>query len=262
MTQPPEAEVRSDAAPQAPVTAAVLVIGDEILSGRTKDQNIGFIADYLTAIGIDLEEVRVVPDVEARIVAALNALRAGYTYVFTTGGIGPTHDDITADAVAKAFGVAIDIDPRAVGVMRARYPDTELTPARLRMARIPDGADLIANPVSAAPGFRIGNVHVMAGVPKIMQAMMDSIAPTLARGRPMLSHTIEAGMGEGALAEGFGAIARANPDTLLGSYPYFDGTRHTTRLVVRARDAARLATVAAAVEALVADLQGRTTPRA
>ncbi len=157
----------------APVTAALLVIGDEILSGRTKDKNIGYIAEYLTGIGVDLSEVRVVPDVEAEIVAAVNALRTRYTYLFTTGGIGPTHDDITADAVAKAFGVAIDIDPRAVAMMQQRYQPGELNEARLRMARIPAGADLIENPISKAPGFRIGNVFVMAGVPAIMQAMLD-----------------------------------------------------------------------------------------
>ncbi|MQT11579.1 competence/damage-inducible protein A [Segnochrobactrum spirostomi] len=239
------------------VTAAVLVIGDEILSGRTKDKNIGFIADYLTALGIDLMEVRVVPDIEDRIVAALNALRADYTYVFTTGGIGPTHDDITADAVAKAFAVPIGVDPRAVAMMRERYSDADLTPARLRMARIPAGAELIANPVSKAPGFRIGNVHVMAGVPSIMQAMMDSLAPTLKTGRRMLSETIEAGVGEGAIAEAFAAIAAANPDTILGSYPFHDGTRFSTRLVVRARDPERLAAVAAEVTAMVAALPSK-----
>lgn len=244
----------SDPRGEDAVTAAILVIGDEILSGRTKDKNIGFIADYLTALGIDLMEVRVVPDIEDRIISALNALRADYTYVFTTGGIGPTHDDITADAVAKAFGVPIGVDPRAVAMMRERYSDADLTPARLRMARIPAGAELIANPVSKAPGFRIGNVHVMAGVPSIMQAMMDSLAPTLRTGRRMLSETIEAGVGEGAIAETFAAIAAANPDTILGSYPFHDGTRFSTRLVVRARDPERLAAVAAEVAAMVAAL--------
>src|SRR5579863_6054278 len=156
------------------ITAAVLVIGDEILSGRTKDRNVGYIAEYLTNMGIELREARVVPDVEAEIVAALNALRARYTYVFTTGGIGPTHDDITADAVAKAFGVAIGEDPRALAIMMERYKPEDLTAARRRMARIPEGADLIENPVSKAPGFRIGNVIVMAGVPSVMQAMLDN----------------------------------------------------------------------------------------
>lgn len=233
------------------VTAAMLVIGDEILSGRTKDKNIGYVADYLTAIGIDLLEVRVVPDVTERIVEAVNALRPRYTYVFTSGGIGPTHDDITADAIALAFGVSIDIDPRAVAMMSERFPDQQLTPARLRMARIPAGADLIANPVSKAPGFRIGNVHVMAGVPAIMQAMLDEIAPTLKTGRRLLSETIEAGLPESVVAEPLGAIAAANPDTMIGSYPFHDGDRFATRLVVRARDPDRLATVAAEVAAMV-----------
>ena len=163
------------------VTAAVLVIGDEILSGRTKDKNIGYIADYLTAIGIDLKEVRVVSDDETAIVEALNALRAKYSYVFTTGGIGPTHDDITADCIAKAFGVSIDHDPRAVAILQERMAKvgTELNEARLRMARIPKGADLVHNKVSGAPGFWIGNVITMAGVPSIMQAMLDEVAPKL-----------------------------------------------------------------------------------
>src|SRR4051812_43176979 len=166
----------------APVTAALLVIGDEILSGRTKDKNIGYIAEYLTNIGIDLLEVRVVPDVEVEIVAAVNALRERYTYLFTTGGIGPTHDDITADSIARAFGVPIDHDPRAVALLKERYEPHELNEARLRMARIPHGADLIVNPISKAPGFRIGNVIVMAGVPSIMQAMLDNVEPTLRTG--------------------------------------------------------------------------------
>src|SRR5215475_598936 len=161
------------------VTAALLVIGDEILSGRTKDKNIGYIAEYLTALGIDLMEVRVVGDEESAIVDALNALRRRYTYVFTTGGIGPTHDDITADCVAKAFGVSIDVDPRALAIMRERFSEADLNEARKRMARIPDGADLVLNKVSKAPGFWIGNVIVMAGVPSIMQAMLDEVASKL-----------------------------------------------------------------------------------
>ena len=161
------------------VTAAVLVIGDEILSGRTKDKNIGYIADYLTAIGIDLKEVRVVSDDEGAIVDALNALRAKYTYVFTTGGIGPTHDDITADCVAKAFGVALEFHPEAVAILKERLAKTggELNEARMRMARIPHGAALVANKVSGAPGFWIGNVITMAGIPAVMQGMLDEVAP-------------------------------------------------------------------------------------
>src|SRR5215204_7558686 len=159
------------------VTAGILVIGDEILSGRTKDKNIGYIAEYLTNIGIDLKEARIVADEEPAIVDALNALRQRYTYVFTTGGIGPTHDDITADCVAKAFGVTIDYDPRAKALLLTRIAEKDMNEARLRMARIPAGAELILNKVSNAPGFRIGNVHVMAGVPSIMQAMLDEVAP-------------------------------------------------------------------------------------
>jgi len=245
------------ARPGGEVTAAMLVIGDEILSGRTKDKNIGYVADFLTALGIDLLEVRVVPDIEAMIVEAVRALSARYTYVFTSGGIGPTHDDITADAVAKAFGVGIDVDPRAVAMMRERWAEGDLTPARLRMARIPEGAELIANAVSKAPGFRIGNVHVMAGVPAIMQSMLDAVAPTLTTGRPLLSETIEAGLPESVVAEPLGAIARDNPDALIGSYPYFDGSRYATRLVVRAREPERLAAVAAAVTAMVEALRSR-----
>ncbi len=241
--------------PAETVSAAILVIGDEILSGRTKDKNIGYIAEYLTAIGIDLSEVRVVPDVEARIITALNDLRDAYDYVFTTGGIGPTHDDITADCIAKAFGVPIDVDPRAVAMLKERFSDADLTPARLRMARIPAGADLVPNAVSKAPGFRIENVIVMAGVPSIMQSMLDAVAPSLRTGVRMLSETVDAGLPEGAVAEPLGAIAKANPDAIIGSYPTFDGTRYTTRLVVRSRDAGRLAAVAAEVAAMVATVR-------
>jgi molybdenum cofactor synthesis domain-containing protein len=240
------------------VTAAILVIGDEILSGRTKDRNIGHIAEYLTAIGIDVREVRVVPDVEGEIVAAVNALRARYDHVLTTGGIGPTHDDITADAVAKAFGVAIDFDPRAVAILAERYGDRDLNQARMRMARIPDGAELIVNPVSKAPGFSIGNVHVMAGVPHIMQAMLDELAKRLPTGRKMLSRSIAAGMGEGRVAKALAEVQAAFPDVAIGSYPTFEeGTGFTTTLVVRSRDEARLTLAAAAVEAMLGEI--RTT---
>src|ERR1700674_2288572 len=174
------------------VTAGILVIGDEILSGRTKDRNIGYIAEYLTTIGIDLREVRVVADHEDAIVEALNALRTRYTYVFTTGGIGPTHDDITADSIAKAFGVAIDYDPRAAEILRVRMAQVGgvMNEARMRMARLPAGADLVLNKVSAAPGFWIGNVIVMAGVPQIMQVMLDYVTPKLRTGAKMLSQSV------------------------------------------------------------------------
>jgi molybdenum cofactor synthesis domain-containing protein len=238
------------------VTAGMLVIGDEILSGRTKDKNIGYIAEYLTGIGIDLREVRVVPDVEGEIVAAVNALRARYTHVFTTGGIGPTHDDITADAVAKAFGVPLHIDERAVAMLLERIPKTDLNEARLRMARVPEGAELIANPVSKAPGFSIGNVHVMAGVPAIMHAMLDALAPKLATGKKMLSRSLPAGLKEGDIAAPLGTIQSAFPDVAMGSYPTFEeGVGFTTTLVLRGRDEARLDAAEAAVVAMIAEVR-------
>ena len=222
------------------VTAALLVIGDEILSGRTKDENIGYIADYMTAIGIRLCEVRVVCDAEDEIGAALNAMRDKYDYVFTTGGIGPTHDDITSDAVAKAFGVAIDIDERAVVKMRERYAPEDLTEARLRMARIPDGAELIENSVSKAPGFMIGNVIVMAGVPRIMQVMLDDVAPRLKTGRKILTRTIRIKRPEGDVAPGLGRVQKDHPDVRMGSYPFFKKESLGTHLVLRADDEGKL----------------------
>jgi molybdenum cofactor synthesis domain-containing protein len=236
--------------PPALVTAAILVIGDEILSGRTKDKNIGYIAEYLTNIGIDLKEVRVVSDDEDEIVNALNALRHRYTYVFTTGGIGPTHDDITADSVAKAFGVSIDVDPRAYAILNARFKSlgTEMNEARKRMTRIPAGADLVANKVSAAPGFWIGNVIVMAGVPAIMQAMLDEVAPKLSTGVKMLSESVRADLREGDIGTELGAVAKAHPGAIIGSYPFFDDKGGpNTNVVIRARDAAVLGAAKAAV---------------
>jgi molybdenum cofactor synthesis domain-containing protein len=235
------------------VTAGVLVIGDEILSGRTKDKNIGYIAEYLTTIGVDLREVRVVPDIEDEIIAALNALRERYTYLFTTGGIGPTHDDITADCVAKAFGVTIDYDPRAVAIMKERFDamGTQMNEARMRMTRIPAGAELVLNKVSAAPGFWIGNVIVMAGVPSIMQAMLDYVAPKLATGTKMLSETVRADAREGDVGTELGAVAKAHPDVIIGSYPFMDDRGPNTNIVVRARDAAKLAAAKAAVEEML-----------
>ena len=224
------------------VTAGILVIGDEILSGRTKDKNIGFIAEYLTNIGIDLKEVRVVADEEAEIIAALDALRHRYTYVFTTGGIGPTHDDITADSVAKAFGVGIDHHPEVVARFRERFQNPgELNEARLRMARIPDGAELIQSATILAPGFKIGNVIVMAGVPSIMQAMMDIVAPKLKSGVRMLSETVRANAREGDIGGPLREIANAHPDTIIGSYPFQDEDKKpNTNLVVRSRDPDKL----------------------
>ena len=235
------------------VTAGLLVIGDEILSGRTKDKNIGYTAEYLTAIGIDLKEVRVVPDDEPEIVAALNALRARYTYVFTTGGIGPTHDDITADAVAKAFGVPIDYNPRAVEILRARLAQTGgvMNEARMRMTRMPAGAELVLNKISAAPGFRIGNVIVMAGIPAVMQAMLEYVTPQLKTGAKMLSETVRADCREGDIGTELGAIAKAHPDVIIGSYPFMDERGANAHVVMRSRDPQKLATVKAEVEAML-----------
>jgi molybdenum cofactor synthesis domain-containing protein len=242
------------------VTAAVLVIGDEILSGRTKDRNMGYIADYLTAIGIDLREVRVVADDATAIVDAINALRAKYTYVFTTGGIGPTHDDITADCVADAFGVSLEFHPDAVAVIKERLAKTggELNQARLRMARIPRGAELVANKVSGAPGFWIGNVITMAGIPAVMQAMLDEVAPKLKTGTKLLSETIRADAKEGDVGTELGAIAKAHPETIIGSYPFIDEKQGpNTNIVVRSRDAEKLAAVKAEVETMLAKVKSQ-----
>jgi molybdenum cofactor synthesis domain-containing protein len=234
------------------ITAAVLVIGDEILSGRTKDKNIGYIADHLTAIGIQLKEVRVVPDEEIEIVGAVNALRARYTYVFTTGGIGPTHDDITSDCVAKAFGVGIDVDPRALAIMKPHYEKrgVELTPARLRMARLPFGSELVGNSVSIAPGFILGNVIVMAGIPNVMQVMLDAVTPQLRTGRKMLSETIEVIRPEGEIAELLGTHQKEFPDVSMGSYPFTrDARTFGTHLVLRSTAPERLEAAFAGLKA-------------
>lgn len=240
------------------VTAALLVVGDEILSGRTKDKNIGHVAEHLTMAGIDLREVRVVPDVEEEIVAAVNALRARYTYVFTTGGIGPTHDDITADCVAKAFGVPISVDERAVAMMLERHKREDLNEARLRMARIPAGASLVDNPISRAPGFRLENVIVMAGVPAIMQAMLDNVMPTLTKGIPVTSQTIDAsGVPEGLYAAGLEAIAARHPSLSIGSYPSYGPSGFTNQIVVRGRDLSALARARAEIGAHVEELRAK-----
>jgi len=232
-------------------TAAILIIGDEILSGRTQDTNTGYIAKFLGTLGIDLREARVVGDIEDEIVAALNALRARYTYVFTTGGIGPTHDDITADAVAKAFGVAIDYHPEAMAMLAARYKPGEFNDMRKRMARIPLGAELVRNTASVAPGIHIGNVFVMAGVPMIMRAMMEDIVPKLRRGALVHSATVGARIGEGRIAEGLARIAGAFPELSIGSYPYYRDDGFGTQLVARGRDAAKVEEAARAIEAML-----------
>jgi len=221
-------------------TAAMLVIGDEILSGRTRDSNMHHLANELTRHGIRLMEVRVVADAQSDIVEAVTALRGRWDHVFTSGGIGPTHDDITADAIAAAFGVGIGVRDDARALLAAHYDRAglEFNAARQRMARIPDGASLIDNPVSTAPGFTLGNVHVMAGVPNIFQAMVASVLPTLTGGEPLLSQALQVNRGEGEIAESFGALAAAYPDLSMGSYPFIRNGAHGTNLVIRGTDGA------------------------
>ncbi|MGI2032415.1 competence/damage-inducible protein A [Rhizobium panacihumi] len=241
------------------VTAAMLAIGDELLSGRTKDKNIGHLADLLTLSGIDLKEVRIVADEEDAIVEALNALRSRYDYVFTSGGIGPTHDDITADSVAKAFGLPCIHDPAAMTLLAEMYKrrEMEFTEARQRMARMPQGATHIPNPVSTAPGFIVENVYVMAGVPQVFQAMVDNVLPMLRTGAKMLSRAIPCPYGEGDIGTLLAAIQKAHPETSIGSYPKYDGQRFSTELIVRARETAPLDAAAAAVEGMIVELNSR-----
>jgi molybdenum cofactor synthesis domain-containing protein len=241
------------------VTAAVLVIGDEILSGRTKDKNIGSIADMCTSVGIDLKEVRIVADDERAIVEAIEVLRGRYTYVFTTGGIGPTHDDITADCVAKAFAVPLDVHPDAVAILKERLAKTggELNEARLRMARIPRGAVLVANKISGAPGFWIGNVITMAGIPAVMQSMMEEVLPKLKTGAKLLSESVRADAKEGDVGTELGVIAKAHPETIIGSYPFFDERGPNTNIVVRAREPQKLAAAKEAVERMLTEVRAR-----
>ena len=242
----------------ANMTAAVVVIGDEILSGRTQDVNVAAIAKFLVPFGIDLAEVRIVPDRESEIVAAVNAVRARYTYVFTTGGIGPTHDDITADAIGRAFDVPLEHHPEAMAMLGRRYAEGEFNERRQRMARVPEGATLIKNPISVAPGFQIGNVFVMAGVPKIMQAMLDDVASRLERGIPVISRSIRLKLPEGKIAAELAAIQDRYLELSIGSYPFFAdfgaagqraGSIGTT-LVIRGRDAAAVNEAAEAVLAM------------
>jgi len=239
------------------VTAAMLVIGNEILSGRTRDANMHFLAGKLGELGIRLAEARVVPDIEPRIIRAVNELRAAYDYVFTSGGIGPTHDDITADCMAKAFGVGIDIQPEARRRLEAHYEAGMLNAARLRMARIPDTAALIDNPVSAAPGFRLGNVFVMAGVPAIFQAMIGSVAPDLVGGDKLLSRTVIALIPEGAIADQLGQLQQAYPDVDMGSYPAFRGGKASCAIVLRSTNKQRLDAAAEAMHGIFRSLGGQ-----
>lgn len=242
MTQPPQP------------TAAMLVVGDEILSGRTRDANAHHLAGVLTGLGIRLTEIRVVPDERARIVAAVRELSAAVDDLFTSGGIGPTHDDITADCVAEAMGASIDVRADARAILEAYYSDGDLNEARLRMARIPEGARLIENPLSQAPGFTLGNVHVMAGVPAIFQVMLEGLVPRLRRGAPLLSHAFRVALPEGELAAPLRALAAAHPEVSIGCYPFFRGGLGAT-LILRSTEVGPLA---AAADGLRAMLRGMT----
>jgi molybdenum cofactor synthesis domain-containing protein len=233
------------------VTAAVMIIGDEILSGRTQDTNLNFIAKYLATYGVDLCEARVVGDIKDEIISALNTLRARYDYVITTGGIGPTHDDITADCVAEAFGVKLIEHPEIIEMMQKRWAG-ELNAARRRMARVPEGGSLVKNSVQGPPGFQIGNVFVLAGVPMVMRGMMDDVVPRLRTGAVVISKTVRVeGAGEGVIAEPLAALAKSHPELSIGSYPFFGPQGYGSNLVVRGRDSTAVEeTVAALIEAL------------
>ncbi|HEX3666429.1 MAG TPA: molybdopterin-binding protein [Rhizomicrobium sp.] len=235
-------------------TAAVLLIGDEILSGRTQDTNLAYIAKFLAAYGIDVCEARTVRDVSEEIGAALNALRGRYTYVFTTGGIGPTHDDITTDAVGRALGAPVGYHPEALALLEPRYKPGEFNEMRRRMARIPAGAALIRNSVSTAPGFQIENVFVLAGVPMIMRAMLEDVGPRLARGRVVISKTISAETGEGRIAGSLAQIQREHPGVAIGSYPAFSETGPRVQLVVRGRAGEAVERATVAIEAALQSL--------
>jgi len=244
-----------------PVTAAVLIIGDEILSGRTRDTNLNAIALSLAPFGVDLVEARVVGDAKPAIIAALNALRTAYDYVITTGGIGPTHDDITADCVAEAFGVELEEHPEIIAMMASRWGG-ELNAARRRMARVPVGGSLVKNPVQGPPGFQIGNVFVLAGVPQIMRGMLEDVGPRLRTGRVVISRTVRVeGIGEGVMAAPLEVLARAHPSLSLGSYPFFGETGYGSNLVVRGRDEAEVDATAEALEAALSGLGARSIAR-
>jgi molybdenum cofactor synthesis domain-containing protein len=240
------------------VTACVLIIGNEILSGRTQDVNLNYLAKGLNEAGVRLREARVIPDVADVIVATVNEVRAKFDYVFTTGGIGPTHDDITNECVARAFGVPLVLHAEAKRILEARYRERgiELNEARLRMAHVPEGATLVLNPVSGAPGFRMGNVFVMAGVPQIMQAMFEGVKAELKGGRPVLSRAISCGLAEGQLAKGLGEIQARYPDIDIGSYPWYRRGAYGVSLVLRSPDEQQLGSAGEEVASLVRGLGG------
>ncbi|MBI1778153.1 MAG: competence/damage-inducible protein A [Proteobacteria bacterium] len=238
------------------VTAAVIIIGNEVLSGRTQDTNLNWLARELTQVGVRLIEARVIRDEERAIVAAVNELRERVDYVFTTGGIGPTHDDITSECIAKAFGLKLIRNPEAVRRLEAHYPPGSLNEARLRMANTPEGATLIENPVSKAPGFQIGNVYVMAGVPSVMRAMFDGIKGRLRGGALQLSRTVSCTLGEGVIAKDLAALQGRYGDLEIGSYPYFRAGGFGVSLVIRGTEALRLLAAAEELKAIIRALGG------
>ncbi|MGH7046695.1 MAG: competence/damage-inducible protein A [Stellaceae bacterium] len=238
------------------VTACVLVIGNEILSGRTQDENLGFLARELNEAGVRLREARVIPDIAGIIIATVNEVRCQFDYVFTTGGIGPTHDDITAQCMADAFAVPLIVHPDARRLLESHYPQGHLNEARLRMARVPEGAVLLPNPISRAPGFQIGNVFVLPGVPNIMRAIFEQLKHRLVGGRRMLSRSVSCGLGEGALAHDLSALQDRWPDLEIGSYPYFRRGDFGVTLVLRGTDRDRLVIATAELKRLIASLGG------
>ena len=240
--------------PDRPVTACLVVIGNEILSGRTRDANLAYLGARLNDIGVRLMEARVIPDLDEAIVATVNEVRRRFTYVFTTGGIGPTHDDITAASIAKAFGVALVENPEARAILDAHYPPGELNQARLRMARTPEGATLIENPVSKAPGFQMDNVFVMAGIPEVMQAMFESLVHRLVGGKPLISRSVTVYLPESKVALGLEALQGRYADVEMGSYPFNRAGRFGTRLVLRATEAERLDAAANELDGLIVEL--------
>ncbi|TNE63678.1 MAG: competence/damage-inducible protein A [Alphaproteobacteria bacterium] len=241
------------ATPSQDVSAALLIIGDEILSGRTQDLNMAYLAKWLNEAGIQLKEARVVPDIEAEIADALNAMRTRYDYVFTTGGIGPTHDDITVDSIAVAFGVPVVTHPEAYAKMEAYYGAENFTPARQRMARVPEGGELVENPVSIAPGIRKDNVFILAGVPKIMQAMLEGIRPLLRVGRKVWTQSLSIHAPESKIAGPLGSVQEQFPGTSIGSYPFYKAGDYGAQVVVRSADVALVTAAMAAVQAFCAD---------
>ena len=241
--------------------AGLIVIGNEVLSGRTQDANIQFIAARLSEIGMPLREVRIIPDVAEQIIATVNEVRARFDHVFTTGGIGPTHDDITSECIAAVFGVPWEPHPEAWQRMEKAYKPGEFNPARQRMATMPRGAKLIDNPISTAPGFTIGNVHVLAGVPRVMQAMFERLAPSLPHGKPVSARALHVRtLGEGTIAEGLAQIQSRHPDAELGSYPFYRASGNGVVIVSRGTDSRVIEAALDEVKEFIMELGGTAIP--